>query len=312
MIDVTTSVFRQMARVLSTRALLYTEMVAAEAVVRGKNYLIDFKEEELPLVLQLGGNNETALAKAAKIGQKRGFSAINLNAGCPSDKVRQGSFGVILLHDLNKLSSLVSALQDAVTIPVSVKTRIGVDDKDSFDFTVDLVGRICQTGCNEIILHARKAWLKGLSPKENRTIPPLDYDRVYALKKMFPKLNITINGGINTITECTEHLKKVDGVMLGRAVINDPYLLALVDTEIYGTCSRVKSRVEFLDDFAKLALTLQKEGVALHHLYRHLLGFFSSIKGARFFRRYLSEHMTDPTAGPELLYEAARMIDKTA
>lgn len=310
MVDVTNSTFRRMARILSKKALLYTEMIAADALCHEKYHLIDFKDEELPLVLQLGGNDEAKLAKASQIGEKRGYSAINLNAGCPSDKVQSGAFGAVLMHDPKKLQSLVKAMIESVSIPVSVKTRIGVDEKDSFDFTVELVSSIYEAGCREITLHARKAWLNGLSPKENRTIPPLDYERVYAIKSMFPDLHVTINGGITSIEECKAQLQKVDGVMLGRAIIDNPYLLAFVDREIYGEDVEVKTRDELLAEFVELAKVMQSEGTALHHLFRHLLGLYQGIRGAKRFRRHLSDYMTSPTVQPALLFEAREAMER--
>lgn len=310
MVDVTNSTFRRMARILSKKALLYTEMIAADALCHEKYHLIDFKDEELPLVLQLGGNDEAKLAKASQIGEKRGYSAINLNAGCPSDKVQSGAFGAVLMHEPKKLQSLVKAMIESVSIPVSVKTRIGVDEKDSFDFTVELVSSIYEAGCREITLHARKAWLNGLSPKENRTIPPLDYERVYAIKSMFPDLHVTINGGITTIDECKAQLQKVDGVMLGRAIIDNPYLLALVDREIYGEEVDVKTRDVLLSEFVELAKVMQSEGTALHHLFRHLLGFYQGMRGAKRFRRHLSDYMTSPTVQPSLLLEAREAMER--
>lgn len=310
MVDVTNSTFRRMARILSKKALLYTEMIAADALCHEKYHLIDFKDEELPLVLQLGGNDEAKLAKASQIGEKRGYSAINLNAGCPSDKVQSGAFGAVLMHDPKKLQSLVKAMIESVSIPVSVKTRIGVDEKDSFDFTVELVSSIYEAGCREITLHARKAWLNGLSPKENRTIPPLDYERVYAIKSMFPDLHVTINGGITSIEECKAQLQKVDGVMLGRAIIDNPYLLAFVDREIYGEDVEVKTRDELLAEFVELAKVMQQEGTALHHLFRHLLGLYQGIRGAKRFRRHLSDYMTSPTVQPALLFEAREAMER--
>lgn len=310
MVDVTNSTFRRMARILSKKALLYTEMIAADALCHEKYHLIDFKDEELPLVLQLGGNDEAKLAKASQIGEKRGYSAINLNAGCPSDKVQSGAFGAVLMHDPKKLQSLVKAMIESVSIPVSVKTRIGVDEKDSFDFTVELVSSIYEAGCREITLHARKAWLNGLSPKENRTIPPLDYERVYAIKSMFPDLHVTINGGITSIEECKAQLQKVDGVMLGRSIIDNPYLLAFVDREIYGEDVEVKTRDELLAEFVELAKVMQQEGTALHHLFRHLLGLYQGIRGAKRFRRHLSDYMTSPTVQPSLLLEAREAMER--
>lgn len=310
MVDVTTSLFRRMARVMSKKAMLYTEMIAADAIVHGKEHLIDYKEVELPLTLQLGGNDPKKLAYASKVAERLGYSAVNLNAGCPSDKVQQGAFGAILMKDIKLLTELYTAMQDAVSIPVTVKTRIGVDDLDSFEFTCELVNALYQAGCRHLILHARKAWLNGLSPKENRTIPPIDYPRVYAIKSMFPDLFITINGEIKTIDDCKEQLSHVDGVMLGRALIDNPYLLAAVDCEIFCDGSKIKSREEVFDEMCALADEIVAEGHALHDFAMHLLGFFAGIPGARAYRRYLSGSMTALGANGDTLREAFTFINK--
>ena len=248
MIDVTNRTFRRMARLLTKRAMLYTEMIAAQAITHGKEHLIEQDpNNENPCTLQLGGSDPKVLAQACKIALKFGYNAINLNAGCPSDKVQSGSFGAILMKTPEVITDCLKAMQDAVSIPVTVKTRIGVDDLDSTEYTRKIVESVYKTGSRHIILHARKAWLNGLSPKENRTVPPLDYQRVYDLKQHFPDLSITINGGILNIDDCKEHLNYVDGVMLGRAIIDNPYLLASVDSMIYNDGSAVLSREQVFD-----------------------------------------------------------------
>lgn len=297
---------------MSKEAMLYTEMIAAEALVHEKYYLIDFKDEELPCCLQLGSADPKKLAFATKVGVERGYSAINLNAGCPSDKVQSGNFGAILMKTPELIAECFSAMAEAAyqaapagtTIPVSVKTRIGVDELDSEEFTFKLMGTIYEAGCRHLIIHARKAWLNGLSPKENRTIPPLDYKRVYKIKAAFPELKVTINGGITTMEQCAEQLTKVDGVMLGRAIIDNPYLLASVDSAIFGKESPVLSREQVLAKMVELGAQLQSEGKALHFLCRHLLGLFNGCANSRLYRRYLSEHMTQKDVRPELLLKA--------
>lgn len=305
MIDVTNRTFRRMARLFTKRAMLYTEMIAAQALAHGKEHLIEHDPKvESPCTLQLGGSEPEVLAKAAKIGQSLGYDAINLNAGCPSDKVQSGSFGAILMRTPEVITDCVHAMQDAVSIPVTVKTRIGVDELDDFEYTKKIVNAVYTTGCRHIVLHARKAWLNGLSPKENRTVPPLDYDRVYALKEFFPDLSITINGGIKTIEECKDQLQKVEGVMLGRAIMDDPYLLAFVDAHIYNEECRVKTREEIFSDICDFAESFVKEGFRLHHLGNHIINLFNGMKGARKFRNYLSCHMHELGAGPEVFQKA--------
>lgn len=308
MVDVTDSVFRRLARLFSKKSMLYTEMIAADAVIHGKNYLLEFHDEELPCVLQLGGSDPKKLAAAAKIGAGFGYTEINLNAGCPSDKVQSGNFGAVLMKTPDLIADCVKAMQDAVSVPVTVKTRIGVDEDDSVDFTLKLVETIAATGCRHVILHARKAWLNGLSPKENRTIPPLDYERVYLVKSAFPNLRITINGGITTIDAVKDQLKRVDGVMLGRAIIDNPFILSKVDSEIFGSIEPMPSREELLYKAVDLAAKIKAEGILVHHLMRHLLGLFNSCPGARLYRRYLSEHMTQLGAGPDVLIKAYKSM----
>lgn len=305
MVDVTDSVFRRMARVMSKHCMLYTEMIAAEALVHEKYYLIDFKDEELPCCLQLGSADPKKLAVATKVGVDHGYTAINLNAGCPSDKVQSGNFGAILMKTPELIAQCYQAMAEAAgDVPVSVKTRIGVDELDSEEFTFKLMGTIYEAGCRHIIIHARKAWLNGLSPKENRTIPPLDYERVYKIKAAFPELKVTINGGITTMEQCQEQLTRVDGVMLGRAIIDNPYLLATVDRDLFASTAPVLTREQVLDAMVELGAQLQSEGKALHFLCRHLLGLFNGCANSRLYRRYLSEHMTQKDVRPEILLKA--------
>lgn len=311
MVDVTDSTFRQIARLFTKRAMLYTEMIAADAIVHEKYHLLAYDATELPVTLQLGGNDEKKLAYACKKAQQLGYSAINLNAGCPSDKVACGQFGAILMHDPKKIASLYQAMQESVDIPVSVKTRIGVDDKDSFDFTYELVNTIYNSGCRHIVLHARKAWLNGLSPKENRTIPPLDYERVYTLKNMFKDLNITINGGILTIDEIKTHLTQVDGVMQGRAIIDNIYILASIDKEIFLDKSEIKSREQLLYEAYELYQNKFKGKVAIHHFARHLFSLFAMQKNSKIFRRYLSNHMHELGADGSVLLDAYKAMINT-
>lgn len=314
MVDVTDSIFRRMARVLCSQAMLYTEMIACEALVHEKFHLIDFKDEELPCCLQLGGSEPHKLAFATKVGVERGYSAINLNAGCPSDKVQSGNFGAVLMKSPKLIGECYQAMQEAAgDVPVSVKTRIGVDELDSEEFTFELMGAIYEAGCRHIIIHARKAWLNGLSPKENRTIPPLDYDRVYKIKEHFKDLKVTINGGITSIEQCQEQLQKVDGVMLGRAIIDDPFLLTKVDEHIFSLpheqCTNL-TREQIVEKMVLLGEEIKKEGRAIHFLYRHLLGLFNGCPNSRLFRRYMSENMNQKDASPNVLLHAYQAMMK--
>ncbi len=309
MVDVTTSVFRRMVRALSKHSLLYTEMIAADAILHGKSTLLDYDCCERPLVLQIGASDEAKLKDAIIKALPRGFAAINLNAGCPSDKVQSGAFGAVLMKDLKKLSSLVRVMADCSPGPVSVKTRIGVDEEDSVDFTLSLVEAISKAGCTEIVLHARKAWLQGLSPKENRTVPPIDYERVYLVKRTFPHLHVTLNGDIKTLDECLGHLQKVDAVMLGRALLDNPLLLGSVDNVIFGDAQApILTADEILERMVQQAEVLQKEGIACKYLFMHLLNLYNGRPGARAYRKYLSDHMHDPGAGHSILLEAREKI----
>lgn len=303
MVDVTTSSFRRIARLFTKKAMLYTEMIAADAIVHGKEELLEFDPIEQPLTLQLGSSDPKKLAFASKVGERFGYSVINLNAGCPSDKVQSGAFGAVMMKDLTNLGDCIKAMQDAVSIPVTVKTRIGYDDCDSEAFTHQLIGAIHDAGCRHIIVHARKCWLNGLSPKENRTKPPLDYSRVYALKEMFPDTAFTINGGITSIEQCKVHLKHVDGVMLGREIIDNPYIMAEVDTELFNDGSSVKAREQIFHEAVELIKSYEEHGGRFRYMGQHLLNLFSGCKGARAYRRYLSEHLGDEK-GEEVLIKA--------
>lgn len=313
MVDVTDSVFRRMARIMCHKAMLYTEMIAAQALVHEKYHLIDFRDEELPCTLQLGGSEPQALALATRVGAQRGYSAINLNAGCPSDKVQSGNFGAVLMKTPVLIAQCWQAMQEAAgDIPVSVKTRIGVDELDSEDFTMELMGTIYEAGCRHIIVHARKAWLTGLSPKENRTVPPLDYERVFKIKNTFEGLKVTINGGITTIDQCRDLLGRVDGVMLGRAIIDNPYLLTSVDSDIFGadTGTAELTREVIVEKMVHLGEQLAAEGRAVHFLYRHLLGLYNGCPNSRLYRRYLSENMNLRGASPSVLAHAVKAMQR--
>jgi tRNA-dihydrouridine synthase A len=261
-------------------------------------------EAEQPVALQLGGSNPADLAKACKIASDYQYNEINLNCGCPSDRVQNGMFGAIMMKHAQTTADCVKAMVDAVDVPVTVKHRIGVDDFDSYDFLSDFVGTVADTGCETFIVHARKAWLKGLSPKQNREIPELDYGRVYQLKQDFPELEIIINGGITDLEQSKQHLTKIDGVMIGREAYTNPYLLAEVDQQIYGSENSMQSRKKVAEEFIQYVDNELSQNIKLQSMTRHILGLFHGMPGARQFRRHISENAHQPDATIDVLIEA--------
>ncbi len=249
MLDWTDRHCRYFHRLMTKETLLYTEMVTTGAIIHGKGDFLAYNEEEHPVALQLGGSNPADLATCAKLAQERGYDEVNLNVGCPSDRVQNGRFGACLMAEPQLVADCVSAMRDIVDIPVTVKTRIGIDDLDSYEFLTDFVSTVSEKAkCEQFTIHARKAWLSGLSPKENREIPPLDYPRAYQLKKDFPHLVVALNGGIKTLEDSLEHLKHLDGVMVGREAYQSPYLLAQVDNIIFGKDTPIKKRSEIVEE----------------------------------------------------------------
>jgi tRNA-dihydrouridine synthase A len=298
---------RMLHRLLSAHARLYTEMVTAQAAIRGdRERLLGYDALEHPLALQLGGAEPQALAEAARIGAGFGYEEINLNVGCPSDRVQSGKFGACLMQEPDLVAECVAAMRAAVTIPVTVKCRIGVDDQDPQVALRTLVASCKAAGVDTFIVHARKAWLQGLSPKENREVPPLDYDLVYAVKRENPELVVVLNGGIATLDEAEAHLSKVDGVMLGRAAYQSPAILADVDARFFG--GSVHSVEEAVDGYVDYVACKLKEGVPLNAMTRHLLGIFHGRPGARQFRRHLSENATRHGAGIDVLRDALALV----
>lgn len=298
MMDWTDRHCRYFHRQLAPSALLYTEMVTTGAIIHGDaDRFLAFNAEELPLALQLGGSEPADLAKCARVAEQRGYSEINLNVGCPSDRVQRGSFGACLMLEPVLVGDCMAAMQDAVSIPVTIKTRLGVDDHDSYEFVSDFVGRIAAAGTEVFIMHARKALLSGLSPKQNRDVPPLHYDWVYRLKLEYPGLVIVINGGIDSCEAVAEHLRQVDGVMLGRAAYHTPWLLAECQQQLHGGRAPATREdvVKSMSDYLEKQL---QQGVAAKHVSRHMLGLFHGLPGARAWRRYLSEnaHLDDGNA----------------
>lgn len=289
MMDWTDRYCRVFHRLLTQEALLYTEMLTAQALIFGNaEKLLSFHPLERPLALQLGGSDPDLLAKAAQLGGGAGYDEINLNVGCPSDRVQSGRFGACLMAEADLVGECISALRHSVQIPVTVKCRVGIDDMPEEEGLYKFITTVKRYGCEIFIIHARKAWLKGLSPKENRSIPPLNYPLVYKVKNDFPELEIIINGGIVTIPECLDHLNHVDGVMLGRAAYENPYILAEVDSKIYNSDKGVITRESVLRKFIPYVEQWLSEGVSHKSFMRHILGLYNGQKGARAFRRSLS------------------------
>jgi tRNA-dihydrouridine synthase A len=311
MMDWTDRHCRVFHRHITRHTWLYTEMVTTGALLYGDvPRHLDFNQEEHPVALQLGGSDPADLAKSAKLGQQWGYDEINLNCGCPSERVQKGAFGACLMAEPQLVADCVKAMRDAVTIDVTVKHRIGIDAVDSYDFVRDFVGAIAAAGCNTFIVHARNAILKGLSPKENREVPPLRYDAAYRLKRDFPQLEIIVNGGIRTLTEIDAHLQHVDGVMLGREAYHNPYLMAAFDQRYYGESGSPKSRADVLQALlpyidAQLELARATgSGPKLNSITRHLLGLAAGMPGARAFRQTLSDSRQLADANSSLLMQA--------
>lgn len=309
MLDWTTRHCRYFHRQFTRYALLYTEMVTAQAIIYANYDHLAFDAAENPVALQLGGSDPRQLAHCAKLAEQRGYTEINLNVGCPSDRVQNGMFGACLMAKADLVAEAVTRMQEAVKIPVTVKTRIGIDDLDSYEFLCDFVQKIQATGCRDLIVHARKAWLSGLSPKQNREIPSLDYARVYQLKRDFPHLFISINGGIKTLDEIQAHLQQVDGVMVGREAYQNPALLGYIDRALFDpTAPVVSPRVAVEKMFPYIEQQLC-QGVQLNHIVRHMLGAFQHCKGARQWRRYLSENAHKTGAGIDVVETALSFVE---
>lgn len=286
--------FRYLLRLISQRTVLYTEMITAQAILHGdRTYLLDFDEKEHPIAIQLGGSDPTQLAQAAQIAEKWGYDEINLNVGCPSERVQNGCFGAALMKEPALVADCLKSMREVVSIPVTIKTRLGVDDCDSESFLHDFIGTIVDSGCTVLIMHARKAWLKGLSPKENREIPPLQYDRVHRLKQLFPQCEIIVNGGIESHDVVQAQLNQVDGVMVGRVVCSNPYWLASVDQQYYAEKTEIKSREQIVQAYLPYILREYAKGVPMRHMTRHLIGLYQGQVGARAWRRLLSEAASD-------------------
>lgn len=304
--------FRYMMRLLSRRTLLYTEMVNSGAVVHGdRDWLLGFDPSEHPIALQLGGDDPGEMAEAARIAQDYGYDEVNINVGCPSSRVQEGNFGVCLMGQPDVVARCVEAMRQAVDIPVTVKHRIGFDDRDSYDDMVGFVRVVRQAGCQRFTVHARKAWLQGLSPKENRNVPPLRYDDVYRLKDDHPELWVEINGGIKTIADMQDHLRRVDAVMLGRAAYDTPYIFADVDRVIFGEDTDAPSRREVVEAMCDYADRWVARGGKLQNVTRHMLELYSHQPGARRWRRHLTEQSHRDGADSRVLREALALVEGT-
>lgn len=309
MMDRTDRHFRYLMRQITGRTLLYTEMITTQAIIHGdRPKLLDFDPAEHPISLQLGGDNPAELAACAKVGADWGYDEINLNVGCPSPRVQQGNFGACLMTQPELVADCIAAMRGAVNIPVTVKHRIGVDDQDSYEDLCRFIETVAQTGCTRFSVHARKAWLQGLSPKENRTVPPLRYGDVYRLKQDYPHLWIEINGGITTLEDTQQHLTQVDAVMIGRAAYDHPYLFATVDRDIYGEDVEPKTRHEIVEAMLPYIETHHAQGVKLHSISRHMLSLFLGQPGTKAWKRYITEAGRGDRVGTEIIEQALALI----
>jgi tRNA-dihydrouridine synthase A len=312
MMDWTDRNCRFFHRQISQHTLLYTEMLTTGAVIHGdRERLLGFSPAEHPVALQLGGSEPEQLAQAARIGEEWGYDEINLNCGCPSDRVQSGRFGACLMAEPELVARLVGAMREAVRIPVTVKSRLAIDELEEWPTILNFVKQVSAAGCQRFIIHARKAWLQGLSPKENRDIPPLRYELVHRLKAEFPHLDISLNGGVKTLDAAAEHLRHVDGVMIGRAAYENPYILAEADRRFFGSTAAPRDRHAVVEAMLPYMEERLKQGAPLSAITRHMLGLFQGLPGARAWRRYLSENVHKPGAGPEVVTAALAQVRRS-
>lgn len=312
MLDWTDRHQRYLMRLLSRHAVLYTEMVTTGALIHGdRQRYLQYNEAEHPLALQLGGSDAQAMTECAKMAEDAGYDEVNINVGCPSDRVQNGAFGACLMADANLVAENVAAMQNAVDIPVTVKNRISIDEMDEYKTLHDFLDVVSKAGCRTFIIHARKAWLKGLSPKQNRDVPPLNYELVHQMKQEFPHLEIIINGGIKNLQSSMEHLQYVDGVMMGREAYHNPMIMADVDRLIYNDANAIPlSASDVLNEYTEYMQQQLNQGVYLKHMSRHLLGLFNGKPGAKGWRRYISENAYKKDAGIEVIHQAAAFINE--
>ncbi|NMP17240.1 tRNA dihydrouridine(20/20a) synthase DusA [Thalassotalea sp. Y01] len=304
MLDWTDRHCRYFLRQLSKHTVLYTEMVTTGAILFGKGDYLSYNQQEHPVVLQLGGSDPKAMTECAKVAEQYGYDAININVGCPSDRVQNGRFGACLMAEPELVAECVSSMQNAVKVPITVKSRIGIDDMDSYEFLHRFIDLVSKAGCEHFIVHARKAWLSGLSPKQNRDIPPLDYSRVYDIKQDFQHLAISINGGIKTLAESNQHLQHIDGVMIGREVYQNPYMLSLADQQVFAKDYVQISREQVIEQMCAYIDEAIKHGPRVWHIVRHMLGLCNGLPGARKYRRFLSENAGKEGADSSVLRQA--------
>ncbi len=302
MLDWTDRHFRYFLRMISYHTFLYSEMITTQAILYGdRERLLAFNPEEKPLALQLGGSCPKSLARCAAIAEAWGYDEVNLNVGCPSDRVRKGRFGACLMKEPSLVAECVAAMKAKTSLPVTVKCRIGVDDRDSYEALANFIETVALAGCTTFVVHARKAWLTGLSPKDNRTIPPLSYDLVFRLKQDFPELTFILNGGIVDLQQALSLLPSVDGVMIGRAAYHNPYLLSQADWLFFQDNHPIPTREQILESYMPYIEARLSEGIRLHSMLRHLSGLYHGQPGARLWRRHLSEQGNRPEAGSEVL-----------
>ena len=310
MLDWTDRHERYFLRLMSQHAMLYTEMVTTGALIYGdRDRYLQFNDEEQPVALQLGGSDPKALVQCAKMAEDYGYNEVNINVGCPSERVQKGAFGACLMAEPQLIAECIDAMRSNVSIPITVKNRLGIDKQNEEQSLRQFIDVVSLSGCNTFIIHARKAWLKGLSPKENRQIPPLNYELVYQIKREYPQLEIILNGGIKTLEESQYHLRHVDGVMLGREVYHNPYVMIQVDADIYNIARPIPSRKQLLHQYFSYIEEKLVEGVPLKHMSRHLLGLFQGQAGAKAWRRYISENAHKKGADITVLQRAMDKVE---
>ncbi len=298
-------------RLLSKNTLLYTEMVTTGALIHGdRERFLTFNSEEHPIALQLGGSKPEELAQCSRWAEAWGYDEVNLNCGCPSDQVQSGMFGACLMAEPEQVKDCMSAMSESVNIPATIKHRIGIDGMESYQQMLDFVSTVAQSGISTFIVHARKAWLHGLSPKQNREIPPLHYNWVYQLKRDAPDLEVVINGGINSVEESLQHLNFTDGVMIGREAYQNPFMLTNIDSALFEDHATLASREGILLELLPYIEEQMAAGAPLHHITRHILGLFQNVPGARKFRRHLSENAYKPGAKIEVLLQALSIVEE--